>query len=241
MTKHLTNIPFTGFYESEHASMIDDEINMIFETDDNGGTHAVPDDLYKYADYKGMFTDYAKLYAEVFADHFEEETGVKLDLEFESMTSPKFYNFETDRIFAHISTKAIQDMFTLSEDENHISLKKVIADRHTSRSGFHSFYSNDPEEWLSKSVTDWDNIELETLIHAVYFSKTGKGVYEDDDMKAWSLMDRARGNGKISGIVEEHIKQIMFDFADYQRQSGKEQDFKEWLMLGTRKTGDVQS
>jgi hypothetical protein len=89
-----------------------------------------------------------------------------LGLVFESMSSPPFYNFETDRLFCMIPMASVQMMFDQSAKEGHSTLAKVIAERHTSRSGFASSYDNTLSEWLAKSLEDWDHNELETLLIA---------------------------------------------------------------------------
>jgi hypothetical protein len=81
------------------------------------------------------------------------------------MTSPRFYNFETDRVFANISEHAARKLFAYSRKlDNHATLAKVIRARFTSRDGFHSFYSNSLAEWLEKPLDEWDHNELGTLL-----------------------------------------------------------------------------
>jgi len=233
MTNLLTVIPFTGFYESEHDAMIDDEINMTFETDD-GGNHNIPDEMYMNgADYQAMHTEYARLYCAEFADAFNDKTGANIHLAFESLKSPKYYNFETDRIYAHITEPDALSLFEMSARDNHATLRVFIANRFTSRDGFASFYSNDLDVWMTKPFLSWDHNELETLILAV-LSLSGADFDRDDSFRAHNLMDRARGNGRISSLVTDNIKPEVLAFADYQRESGEAQDFERWK--GERKS-----
>lgn len=88
-------------------------------------------------------------------------------LTFEEMTSPREYNFETDRLFARLPAVVIRRLFKLSRDDNHETLAAVIAERFTHRSGFVSFYSNDLAEWLDKPLMTWDHNEIGTLLIAV--------------------------------------------------------------------------
>lgn len=88
-------------------------------------------------------------------------------LEFGEMTSPREYNFETDRIFATIPLAVVRIMWKLSEAESHATLRRVMEERHSSRSGFISFYSASWADWESKPLPDWDHNELQTLLIAV--------------------------------------------------------------------------
>lgn len=83
---------------------------------------------------------------------------------FESMESPREYNFTTDSVFADIPLKSLRAIFKRSADDGHESLSRIIRARFTSRSGFISFYSNDVADWLAKPLRDWDHNELGTLL-----------------------------------------------------------------------------
>lgn len=87
-------------------------------------------------------------------------------LTFEAMTSPREYNFETDRLFADVPVSVLTKMFRASKAENHKTFAAIIAERFTSYDGFHSFYSNRLSDWLEKSVSDYDHNELATLFIA---------------------------------------------------------------------------
>lgn len=86
---------------------------------------------------------------------------------FESMDSPREYNFTTDRVYADIPISVMQALFRRSKEEKHATLAAVIAERFTSRDGFISGYSRHLSEWLSKPLRDWDHNELCTLLIAV--------------------------------------------------------------------------
>lgn len=103
---------------------------------------------------------------------------------FEAMTSPREYNFQTDRIFMDFPASFVRKMFAISKAEKHETLSKVIEGRFTSRSGFSSFYSNDLEDWICKPVSDWDHNELGTLLIAACLIK---GF--DFDESRWPLYE----------------------------------------------------
>lgn len=85
---------------------------------------------------------------------------------FESMDSPREYNFTTDRVYANIPLVVMRLFMRQSKAEKHATLSSVLADRHTSRDGFASFYSNRLPEWLAKPLQDWDHNELGSLLIA---------------------------------------------------------------------------
>jgi hypothetical protein len=81
----------------------------------------------------------------------------------ESMTSPRYYNFETDRLFVYGNSKAFAAMLALARNEhNRDAWQKMIRERHSSRSGFISHYANTDSEW-PESIDDFDHNHLATL------------------------------------------------------------------------------
>lgn len=194
-------IPFSGFYNSSHEGIFDSELE--YELDNLAQEYGADNDVciaYSEAfndaiQWRKVFTDYAREYVEAFNDVVECETGLKLALEFDELTSPREYNFETDKIFAFISPESVNDLFEIVTKEN---LQKIISERHTSRSGFISFYSNDLKEW-PENVLEWDEIQLESLLRAYLFQIIGDdwGRY----FEAWELMEDMRCTGGASSML----------------------------------------
>lgn len=85
---------------------------------------------------------------------------------FESMDSPREYNFTTDRLYAEIPLGMMYLLFRKSRAENHATLAAVIAERFTSCDGFISHYSRHLADWMEKPLADWDHNELGTLLIA---------------------------------------------------------------------------
>jgi hypothetical protein len=174
----LVRIPFAGFYESWYSGEVDraeeQEVEYWPERQREDGIaeelqiseRDYADLLFRFSDYSDAYRTIAAQYVPEFSHAVKEATEFDLRLRFESMTSPRFYNFETDRLFAYIPLSIVRAMFKESVANSHKHLGDVIAERHTSRSGFCSFYTNVPREWLDKPVRDWDHNELETLMLA---------------------------------------------------------------------------
>lgn len=85
---------------------------------------------------------------------------------FETMDSPREYNFTTDRVYAYVPLGMLYLLFRRSRAEGHATLAAVIKERFTSRSGFISGYRNTLETWLQKPLADWDHNETGTLLVA---------------------------------------------------------------------------
>lgn len=97
----------------------------------------------------------------------ERHVVPSIGLKFESMESPRYYNFETDRIFANVSQKTVRELFKLSKTDNHSTLAGILKNNCTSYDGFISHYSNKLTDWLEKPLLEWDANELRMLLLAV--------------------------------------------------------------------------
>lgn len=170
-----TVIPFMGFHESiliaECEDILEREAESLLDEGEisfKEGTS--PEDIYEALneaiDYQALRKAIASDYVDAFAEFLEELDLTGTALTFKSLKSPREYNFSTDTITAEISVAAVEAMFKALKVDGFKDLKRVIIDRHTSRSGFVSFYSNDVNDWLAFPVSEWDKNELETLIIA---------------------------------------------------------------------------
>lgn len=180
----LINLPFPGFYDSWYSQEIDRAESDWCEwraTEDSGNDddearhpEAIRLNAGELAEILWRCTDHSKAYAIIARDYVdafgyvaESEADLKLGLTFESMTSPREYNFETDRIFAFIPRASVAALFKLSRADKHATLARTIAKRFTSYDGFLSGYPNALGAWLSKPLGAWDHNELGTLLIAV--------------------------------------------------------------------------
>lgn len=194
MTKAIrlsAQIPFPGFYGSWYEDGLDSEGSQWAEytaEEDNGregdemryppelrlNAGDLSEMLFYVSDYSAMRLSIARQYVDAFAYHYKDYFGYDLAPEFEEVVSPREYNFQTDRIFALVPLKTFRAMMRDHKADGYKTLHDVIEERHTSRSGFISFYKTALKEWLSKPLTEWDHNELHTLIKA---SAVLKGTY----------------------------------------------------------------
>jgi len=163
----IINIPFAGFYGSKYSGELDhvQERFVEYEVEKNPGLNPdIPNEaLWKAADYGKAFDHIARTYVDHFNQYILDEYELDLDLKFESMTSPREYNFQTDRIFCEISEENVRKLRSVVSDP---ALRQAIKDRFTSCDGFISSYDNDLDDWSTDLLT-WDHNKLGTLLVAL--------------------------------------------------------------------------
>ena len=158
MPRELNISFFPGFYESWLSQIVDYEESSFCENESEGWPEELRlESLFEAIDYSAAYEYLTGAYVEA----LQEAAG--FSIKFSDMTSPKYYNFETDRLFVMVSDWRIKRMFAASRKEDHASLAKVFRTRFTSRSGFISHYSPDLPE---KPLADWDCNELGALFDA---------------------------------------------------------------------------
>ena len=110
MEKKIIKLPFDGFYESVSNAMLDGALKQVF-SDENGHEHEIPDNFYDRIDWCKAHEAYARNYCESLAEYLDRQYDLKISFKFESLQSPKYYNFETDKIFAYISQDEIKKLY----------------------------------------------------------------------------------------------------------------------------------
>lgn len=174
-------LDFPGFYESVLSEALDDAENMeaenIAENHPELELQAIHDAMYKHSDYSKGFNAIAEASVD-WLNRVLEGTGI--ELAYDSMESPREYNFTTDALFV-----AINDPARLYADTNTASLNAVIKERFTSGPGFHSFYSNDPDAWRAKPLDEWDHNELGALLTAYLRQRAEEEGLDQHDMLEW--------------------------------------------------------
>lgn len=164
-----TSIPFAGFYESIHSDQLEQALQQTFE-DDHG--NILDEELFNKAndnlDWQKVHLHYVQAYVKAFADCFDLKS-----LKFQELSSPREYNFTTDRIFCTIDSAEVERLYSevVYGAGNTGKLNKLIASKFTSRSGFISFYDNSLAAWGS-DLSKWDANQVGTLIEcAVEYSE----------------------------------------------------------------------
>ena len=185
----LTTVPFSGFYESLHDSQIDDCLEQMFTNDQGDAAYpGLQERLIHDCRFKQVHTEYAKDYVEAFAREFKLVT-----LKWESMKSPREYNFETDRLFATISRDEVR---RLKREVDPVELQRVATANLTSYSGFHSWYSPDVSTW--GPLDQWDHNLVGLLLQAHANEQRGSGF---DSWAEYALMEDVNSNGDLDSWV----------------------------------------
>ena len=206
-----TAIPFCGFYHSVYDGELDyviEHSSEHFAAEWGLDQFDVADAAFGHLDLTDSRKAVSETHVQFWGEAFSEETGLAIGLEFSSLTSPRFYNFETDRLFAKIALSDAQKCFDACQRDGFTELRKVIIERFTSRDGFLSCYSNRLETWLAKPLAEWDCNEIETLLIAALSIHC-----EPQEMQSeveFAVVDHASGNGLFECVdwdaVETELK-----------------------------------
>ena len=201
----IIQLPFSGFYESIHSSNIEYELDSGVFTDHASGminNDRLSELAYDAIDWNELHLDYAREYVDNFNNKFD------LNLVFESMTSPKEYNFSTDRIFCEINKKELKQLVKQTSKEN---LAKMAKSMFTTADGFISFYDNDYLTW--GKIETWDFNQLYCLLMAWLETEHDISDWYDEEIY---LMDSSQGNGFYYNLIYKHCSdKRLFKIADY--------------------------
>ena len=161
MNKLESTIPFDGFYESFISDDIDHQIGQQIEWDSdiydlNEDEQQVLEDSYLSVNRSSFYNQIAEDYTNFYIDALNERLkGFTLNAKFSFLTSPREYNFTTDRIFIDIEKNHAIDFIKYIIKHYKKELEEKIKQRFTSRSGFNSFYQNSLDLW-TKDYSEWD-------------------------------------------------------------------------------------
>lgn len=192
----LAQIPFSGFYESMWSRGVEDEEKQTAEglAEEYGLEQSkIAELIYKEAKYREAYEYVAEEYVGYFEGWLNSELGLNIKLTFNRMTSPRYYNFETDDIHVDIS---YPDAIKLARRVGRNSLRKAAKAMFTSRDGFISYYHNDPAEW--GRLQGWDECQLRAVFEAAL------EVVGDDDWD-WQIYEVMNGNGVFNNAVDKAV------------------------------------
>jgi hypothetical protein len=212
----LTTIPFSGFYGSIHEQQIDDCLEQMVS--DSSGCHPASDHVSEelWSHTGNPRPAYAKAYCENFTALLNDWTGLNIRIKFESLSSPREYNFTTDRIFAELSYTSARTLLCKCDKK---ILSEVAAERFTSCSGFISSYSPDWKSW--GELRTWDHNQLGTIFEALVEQFFG----EDWE---WNVIEDFNCNGDLDNWIYEAMDaegKRLVKIADYLR-SREERKFR---------------
>ena len=173
MNKLESTIPFCGFYCSFIDADIDYQIGQQIEWDSdiydlNEDEQQILWDSYLSVNRKYFYNQIAKDYTNFYIDNLNAKLnyaypnhGFTLNAKFNFLTSPREYNFSTDRIFIEIEENHAIDFIKYIIKNYKKELEEKIKQRFTSRDGFYSFYKNSIDLW-PQDYSKWDYNQIGT-------------------------------------------------------------------------------
>jgi len=174
-SEHIkTTINFGGFYNSIHNDNIEWACESYF-SDDNGVCDW--DIILDNVDFKKLHRVYIDLYCDLFSDWLKEKYNLSIKFKNISLSSPREYNFETDKILCDIDSVENESLINAMYAKP--AFLDWVKDRTKSRSGYISFYDFD------------DVMNNKNDIFSVYAFEYLASEYESTDFI--SDYDRASG------------------------------------------------
>ena len=176
MNKLESTIPFCGFYESFISDDIDHQIGQQIEWDTdiydlNEDEQQILWDNYLSVNRSYFYNEIAEHYTDLYIDALNERLeGFTLNAKFNLLTSPREYNFETDRIFIEIEENDAIDFIKYIIKNYKKELENKIKERFTSRSGFWSHYKNRLDLW-TQDYSKWDHNQIGTCFELFDFDE----------------------------------------------------------------------
>jgi hypothetical protein len=169
-----TTIPFVGFYESTFS----DAVDSLYIDDCGDVIDNIPT-----GEYKAVSLKLVQLYCAGFVEMVGEIVGNNLDISFSRMSSPKFYNYETDTIHVSVSDQSLRTVYDYCISQPDFA--EYVRQRLMPRSGFAPFYPNDIGIW--GDLSDWDAAQCGILFD--YLGETLDSV-NDYRIDPYELVNR---------------------------------------------------
>ena len=228
--KLSVEIPFSGFYETSHNAMFDDWLEYENETlasehDATGEQlNELAEKFYSGVNWQAAHVQYAKEYCEALCSMVKDESreyltdesdqrylskGLALTIDFEEMTSPRFYNYENDRIYGKIAIEHLQAMLAAIPSDD---WKAWVEKNCASYDGFISHYSNDASAWPD-DLREWGEAGLGLLMQCYLIHILG-GADKAREALSWGIMEDARGNGFIDDCIWGNANSDFKEYAD---------------------------
>ena len=230
MNKLESTIPFDGFYESFISADIDHQIGQQIEWDSdiydlNEDEQQILWDSYLSVNRSYFYNQIAEDYTNFYIDALNERLeGFTLNAKFSFLTSPKEYNFETDRIFIDIEKNHAIDFIKYIIKNYKKELENKIKERFTSRSGFWSHYKNGLDLWTN-DYSEWDHNQIGTCFELFdleeedinyslreYLTETiSENLYNTLDKQGKELLDKKQKEKDKKELMDNQQLKLNFN------------------------------
>lgn len=177
-----TTIPFCGFYGSLADGQIEAAVELMqYNADEEPESclHGVPD-LWDKINYRALHVEYAQDYLELYQQWLADEWGLEIQLHFGELSSPREYNFATDKIIAQLTSQDLLKLRRWVLKHHEQEFRQVVYDQLEVRSGFIPFYSNDLDDWPD-DPREWESPQI-GLLFEVFGELPGDLMYEQIDV-----------------------------------------------------------
>ncbi len=129
--------------------------------------------------------DWGKVYLEYTKEYTKRLSQfLQISFNYEEFTSPKEYNFMTDRIFAKISRSDLTKM--LKEVRGSV-LNNKVKEVFTSCPGFISYYPNHISKW--GRISNWDYNQIGAIVEAYVEKANDSFKFDVSDIEADIAID----------------------------------------------------
>lgn len=169
---------FNGFYNTLFENLIDDATDNAIERHNEDNNNSLNYDNFDF--------DFITLQNEICKDavsKIEEklnEIGINCTINFETLVSPREYNFSNDSINIEINFKKFSQVIEILE-QNFDSFTQYIKDNYTSCSGFISNHSSYASDWMEDLREDTEN-EAHKVGAVLDFILQEIEEYKDEDL-----------------------------------------------------------
>ena len=172
---------FCGFYESPlyncdtlYWETYGDELDFYRERFEDDTLEQ--DDL--DIDFDRYKEDVCKTFIDAFFNLCECPDFIE-GMDFSEMTSPRYYNFETDKLYANVNlAEDWRDKVKEFMDKNKEMLTKRISEDWTSRDGFWSYMDNTFDYWYNEFQKDEPDERYISSIIQYMMEDADKNVYD---------------------------------------------------------------
>ena len=169
---------FNGFYNTLFEDILENATDNAIECYNEYNNTSLNYDDFNF--------DFASIQNEICTDavsKIEEklnEIGINCTINFETLVSPKYYNFSNDSINIEINFKKFSQVIETLE-QNYDLFTQYIKENYTSRDGFISSYSSYASDWMEDLREDAEN-EVHKVGAVLDFILQEIEEYKDDDL-----------------------------------------------------------
>ena len=174
---------FCGFYESPLYNCdtlyweFNDEDNMEYYRERFEDNTLQADDL--DIDFPRFMKECAKSYMDVFFNNMDCPDFIE-KMEFSEIVSPRYYNFETDKIYVNVEfSEGWQDKVKTFMENNKEWLTERIKAEWTSRDGFCPFMGNTYEEWYKELQKEEPDVRYISVMIGYIMEVANTDIYEE--------------------------------------------------------------